>query len=503
MDFDIDRRQLLKATGAGIATATVTAGTAGAVTNLGDLPGEGTEESPYEIAGFEDFLAIDQDLTAHYVLTDDIEFGAESSISPLAFDASGYGSSDPFLGTLDGQGNEVRNFVINSSVTYSGAGIFGSIGDGGVVKNLDVVNVSVTGDDLSGGLVGILDGGEGGEISNVSVGGTVDCYNRSGGLVGEIRSGTVTDSASSATVAGSYTVGGVVGSVTGGEVVRTYAEGNVGPSGESSGSEVGGFAGRINGGSVTLCFATGNVAGGYDVGGFVGDFSDGTVTKAYARGDVQGTGVESGPLGGFVGSMDTSYGTPMVEEVYSSGAVTGGYGGGLIGLFSEGELVLRERITALSSHATDSYWDVPASGLETSDGGVGLGEIGDTPPAGEMTGNDAPDNMSGFDFEETWVAVTGDVNVAVPDTDGSENDETVLAQEGDGYPVLGWQVEEGSCVSRRGLGRGQSDEGCPDDRSIGRGETRREIDRETGRNSDTARRGRGRSRSGRNGGRGR
>ena len=49
-----------------------------------------------------------------------------------------------------------------------------------------------------------------------------------------------------------------------------------------------------------------------------------------------------------------------------------------------------------------------------------------------------------------------------------------------------------ACIDRRDLSRGEEEQECPKDRVIERGGSREELDRETGRNSDTARRDRGR-----------
>ncbi|MDZ7689382.1 MAG: hypothetical protein U5J64_11865 [Halobacteriales archaeon] len=500
MDFNIDRRKLLKATGAGIATATVVSGKAGAVT-ADDLPGNGTEQNPYEISTFEQLLAIDDiGLSANYILTDNIEFDGGTPMTPLAFDSSGYGASDPFFGTLDGQGYEIRNLEIEGGTYYDGAGLFGYIGDGGVVKNLSLVNISVSGEGKVGTVAGVFQGGADGEIRNVSVTGEVQGLNRgTGGLVGEMDSGTIAESDTSATVSGTYTLGGVLGYLYGGEVTQTYATGDVGPAFESSPGRVSGFVGYMSGGSISLSFATGASSGGGDVGGFVGQLRDGSITKAYARGDVTGIGVEAGPLGGFAGSVGGFGEAGSVEEVYSTGAVTDGYGGGLIGEFNPPQV---GSVSPLSSHANNTYWDIPASGRETSDGGTGLGDIDDTPPADQMTGDDAPDNMLGFDFENTWVAVTGDEDAIIGFRPaGTEVQIQATQPNGPGYPVFGWQLgeDEKTCIDRRNLGRGQEDEECEFDRDIERGGSRRELDRQTGRggdgehiDSDTSRRDRGR-----------
>lgn len=425
MDFDIDRRKLLKATGAGIATATITTGTAGAVTNLADLPGDGTQQNPYELSSFNDLLAIDQDLTANYVLTDDIDFGAGSPIAPLSFDDSGYGSATVrFTGALDGQGHEIRDFEIDGASVYEGGGLFETIGAGGVVKNLDIVNIYVVGDSFVGGLAGKFDGGADGEIKNVSVTGGVESngvYTFSnpacaGGLVGLMDSGTVTESSSSAGVGGEQNVGGAIGKMNGGEVARTYAEGDV-----------------IFDGTVALS----------NEGGFVGLLEGGSIKKAYARGNVFG----SDWVGGFVGQDNGGVGS--IEEVYSTGQVasfTDGAVGGLAGF--SGIAVEEEGVSVLG--VTNGYWDEEASGVPISNGGTPL-------TTDEMTGDDASDNMTGFDFGGTWV-------------------ETVE------YPVLKWQVEKNpelaldyeEFLERRELGRGEEDKQPPKSSDRGRGQTRRQ-----------------------------
>ena len=530
MDFEIDRRKLLKATGAGMATVTVTTGAAVAQTNLGNLPGDGSEANPYELDSFEDLLAIDQDLTANYVLTDNIEFGAENPpIEPLAFDGGsyyGYSTTD-FTGTLDGQGFEIRDFVIDGASLYDGGGLFGSIGSGGVVKNLNIVNIDVIGDSFAGGLTGKFDGGADGKIENVSVTGVVESRGSfgsnvpsAGGIVGTMISGTVSDCSSSADITGERNLGGAIGDMSGGDVTRTSAEGGISVVVERSSD--GGFVGRLSSGTITQCYATGNVDGDADVGGFVGEMAGGEINQAYAWGDV--SGFEN--VGGFVGFLRDG----TIEEVYATGEILAeGGGGGLVGgVPVEGvveEPILRETdgdsITPLQISLDVAYWDEVSTGKSNA---IGTGSIplgsnvegfstdadGDT-KADEMTGDDAPDNMVGFDFENTWVTITEDgdsvISFGIEDVSPDQQEDTEgisiaqeRVQEGDGWPRFGGSAEgEKTCIDRRDIGRGQEDEECPFDRSIERGGSRENLDRQTGRggrgehrDSETSRRDRGR-----------
>jgi hypothetical protein len=77
------------------------------------------------------------------------------------------------------------------------------------------------------------------------------------------------------------------------------------------------------------------------------------------------------------------------------------------------------------------------------------------------------------------------VTVTVEDDDGGTGsaEETVNVQ--------------ADCLNPREISRGQEDQECPRDRTIERGESREELDRETDRRSDTKRRDRGRGDRGR------
>jgi hypothetical protein len=485
-----------------MATVTVPVGTAVSATDLNDLDGDGDENSPYELDSFEDLLAIEQDFDAYYILTDDIEFPSEREVmNPLGFGIGGseyYGNFTYFTGTLDGQGYEIRDFVIEGNGI---SGLFAGIGSGGVVKNLNIVNIDVS-SGAAGGLAGTFEGGAEGEVRNVSVTGTVGGGYGVGGLFGDLYSGTVADCSSSATVSGTENIGGIVGNMySGGDettITRTYAEGDV--TSVINGNYVGGFVGRMQAGNVSLCFATGNVEsgnaeGGADVGGFVGSLDGGSILRAYARGNVTGAGAETAGVGGFAGTVVSVSG--ILEEVYSTGTVSEGFNSG--GLVGTAVLVLGE-VSALDSHVISGYWDEEESGLTNSDGGEGL-------TTAQMTGDDAPNNMDGFDFDNTWVTITGDGNPVIGFDEPEEMEITAVQPTEEGYPVFGWQVaeDEQDCVNRRNLGRGQEDEECPFDRDIERGGSRRELDRNTGRggdgehtDSETSRRDRGRgSRRGR------
>ncbi|WP_124195783.1 carboxypeptidase regulatory-like domain-containing protein [Natrarchaeobius chitinivorans] len=181
--------------------------------------GDGTHEEPYRVTNAAELQAIGAEPDAHYVLEEHVDAAEADAwhggdgFEPIGDDAS------PFTGSLDGQGNAISTLSVerpgNSSV-----GLFGTV-DGGTIETLALENVSVTGDERVGGLVGSLSAGS---IDGVVVSGSVAGEESVGGLVGS--GGGVSASASSATVEGTTAVGGLVGE-SDGDVSGSFAVGQV------------------------------------------------------------------------------------------------------------------------------------------------------------------------------------------------------------------------------------------------------------------------------------
>ena len=94
-------------------------------------------------------------------------------------------------GTFDGQGYKIRDLFINRPDEEEGcAGLFGLVLNGGIIKDIGVVNVTVTGYEDVGGLVGFNQG----TVSNSYSTGNVTGYEDVGGLVGLKLSGIVSHS---------------------------------------------------------------------------------------------------------------------------------------------------------------------------------------------------------------------------------------------------------------------------------------------------------------------
>jgi hypothetical protein len=240
-----------------------------------DGSGDGGDYNPppsenLEIRTWYDLAAVRDNLAGNHTLMNDLDsttHGYEELASPMANQGKGWqpigaitqGDGMRFTGTLDGQGYEICDLFINRPGAY-GVGFVGVVGQEGVVENIGVVNVTVTGDECVGGLVGYSCG----TVSNSYSSGSVTGYAYVGGLVGQTHEGTVSNSYSSANVTGEYSIGGLVG---------------------------------FNDGIVSNSYSTGNVTGNEYVGGLVGQNHEGTVSNSFWDIQTSGQATSAGGTG--------------------------------------------------------------------------------------------------------------------------------------------------------------------------------------------------------------
>ena len=162
-------------------------------------------------------------------------------------DLDGYtltgGSDQRFNGTLDGQGNTIKNVTINAA-GKSNVGLINNLGAPGVVKNVTLQNVTVDGSTFVGALVGRSRSTS--AVDNCHVTGTVDVDGSQhvGALMGNAVN-SVTNCSVDATgeVSGSASVGGLVGTLTS---VKGEIKGNsVSGISVNGNSAVGGISGNM------------------------------------------------------------------------------------------------------------------------------------------------------------------------------------------------------------------------------------------------------------------
>ena len=331
----------------------------------------GTEQNPYEISTATQLKAINNNLSACYKLTANIDLNGED-FTPL-----GNAESGTFSGIFDGNGFTISNLNVFSgkfaglfgcnegtikNVKLSGIYVYGTRYIGGVVgQNTtlgSVFNCSVSSGDIeaddgineiyAGGIIGYNEGFVEGTFSNNA---NLKINNESssavaGGIIGKnnsVYSVNITDSTNTGNISASGSkntyCGGLVGINTSAvEITNSTNTGNVSSSYTTSYSYSGGFVGYNDNGAITITNSTntGNVSSSYTdsysyFGGFVG-YNSGylTITDCTNSGNVLSSYDYPSFSGGFVGynSGDlTITNSTNTGNVSSPGTGSGGFVG--------------------------------------------------------------------------------------------------------------------------------------------------------------------------------
>lgn len=278
----------------------------------------------------------------------------------------------PFTGILDGQNHVISGLTIQRpGIGNDYFGLFCCLGQSGQVKNLGMINATVSG------------------------------YSHLGILAG-INYGTVTRCYAAGTVAATDYLSGPepeeIGIIDPCPSVIEVIGGGPYP----NNSHAGGIIGQ-NKGIVEQCYAAGSVSGDNYLGGIIGTNYGGTVTNSYAKATVSGDNY----LGGLIGKDYDG----MSMQCYSTGRVEGMdfYFGGMIGY---------------SNHYCMSYcyWDTQTSNQAES----WCGEGKTTAEMKQQT------TFVGWDFDTVWDIVE---NVSYPFLRGlpdiSEGEEEGAPSEGE------------------------------------------------------------------------
>ena len=171
-------------------------------------------------------------------------------------------NTTPFVGVLNGNDLTISNLFIDRS-TEDFIGLFGGIGSGAEVKNVNLADVDMTGLQHVGALVGQSDGGN---INACSSSGNINSNNWTGGLLGNARNSIISFSKSNCNIVGSYMTGGLIGNCSSSSLSLSHML-----KVQSMAIQyTGGLIGSLSESSVENSFSTGAVSGGSDTGGLIG-----------------------------------------------------------------------------------------------------------------------------------------------------------------------------------------------------------------------------------------
>jgi len=263
--------------------------------------GNGSEENPYYIDDETSLAKIGSayGLDKHYQLKNDVI--VSNSFTTIGYNASA-DTWTGFSGTFNGNGYSISG--INISGSSENAGLFSTINNGAVVKNLKIKNSTISGDFTN---AGILAGKVLGTVKNVAIDG-----------------GTVASTQANAKVGG---LAGYIGAVN---FETSYAK-NVAVSAEGAGSIVGGLFGEINESNIQACYASNaalTASTSSSVGGFAGKFvigtNSGSILQSYANATSSNTN-----FAGFIGTIDKTSdfdvnNTSMLKYLVGNIAVSNG-----------------------------------------------------------------------------------------------------------------------------------------------------------------------------------
>ena len=287
--------------------------------------GSGTAADPYQVSNVTQLQAIRNAANnAHFILINDIDASATAGWNGgQGFEPIGW-----FNGTVNGNGYTITNLVINRPGS-SDIALFTQLGSSGVVKNVALANINISGRDNTAAVAATLNG----LIDNVSVTGSISGINNVGGIVGQpYTNSQIRFCNTEVDVVGVEKVGGLIGHSNGAIVTGCHASGSV-----SGTNEVGGLIGHSRGSGssiqVSQSSSSSEVDGANRVGGLIGHFHSGTMEKSHSSGLVKG----NNQVGGLIGFFGDS-GSQVVKSSSSTAEVeaTGDQVGGFIGFMQGG-----------------------------------------------------------------------------------------------------------------------------------------------------------------------
>ena len=255
----------------------------------------------------------------------------------------------PYTGTFDGKGYTISGLYFNDTSESSGeyVGLFGKIGSGGSVSNVNVTNSYFNGYEQVGGICGCNEG----SIANGHVQGILSAKYYAGGVCGS-NEGTITNCYNTGTVSGvTFGFGGVCGQNYG-TIKNCYNTGTV----SCPNYKIGGVCGS-NSKTITNCYylsgtADGGIMGSNDVTGSAESktetqFNSGEVALLLNGGTTDGSQAWYQNL-----SAQSGDAYPVLKSTEGN-TVYGGYKhGGNTGKFSNTASVISEGYIHL--HAYDS-----------------------------------------------------------------------------------------------------------------------------------------------------
>lgn len=346
--------------------------------------GDGTPSNPFKISTCEQLQEMQDNLSASYVLTGDIDCSASSGWNSGA----GFIPIGTFTGTLDGQNYKIKNITINVSDTTTYTGLFGFT-NGATITKVHLEGGTVTQDPSNS--------------------------NYMASLIGFSLNTTLSYVSSSATVNGQYG-GGLVGYLTGGSLSKSWFSGTTALTGYRY---TGGITGLTVNTTLSDVYTSGTIGARGGIAGVLGTGT--TLSNVYSTANV--TYGDTDAAGGLFGSVDGFIDLTTASNIFFDGTITATLAsdvGGVIGSF--------EANATISGAYYNAFGCNCSTGIGTTSGGSGtataVNAANATPNYFKSNSTNAP--MSAWNFSTVWQTNTGNYptirSTSAPsdgDTDGS------------------------------------------------------------------------------------
>lgn len=422
------------------------------------VSGSGTQNDPYILSSFTDLELIG---TSPYTVDKWFKLGADIDASPTQDPSYNSGAGwlprGAFTGGFDGDGKTITGLYINRPSTDN-IGLFGVIGSGSSIKNVELTlkngTGGITGQDNVGGVVG-YSAQQIPYINNCKVEIPVSGRSNIGGIIGgtaySTADPTLTNCNVTSTITGSGdNVGGIIGFLNNvglngdisGNVFTGNGSGvnnvggiigwnhrqklpncNVEAEITGTGDYVGGIIGKNNGEvlNVNGCTVTSTITGRDWVGGIIGGNSSTTARNVVENCVVNSSMSGRSNIGGIMGNNGSSDATSIIKNHRVMGGITGTGNniGGVVGTHRSGLIedirIYGHQLTISTQNTSDYVGGV--AGLITEHGGitncrVNLNLSGDVCVGGIIGGTNAGTGFCGV-YKSSYIGnLSGNDSVA-------------------------------------------------------------------------------------------
>lgn len=240
-------------------------------------------------------------LSYNYVLKNDIDASGLVNAAGSTYNTIGRGDK-AFTGTFDGNGHTIVGLQAKG-------GIFGKLGSGAVVKNINIVSSVFTGQEDGASVGAVAAENYGGKISGISGYGNTVKGNGGyiGGLVGKNYGGISNSNDQSTVIAGAGTVAGGIAGING------------------TNADIGGTIDNVQSNSAVTTGVLAENQYAYNLGGIVGknEYNINNVSAHGVTGKTGNTQTSGGIVGTNEGRISNAYNESIIHGSENIGGVAG------------------------------------------------------------------------------------------------------------------------------------------------------------------------------------